>query len=389
MENIIRRLITCQGSIQLASALAAISHQDQFLSSNIKTENYLVIYDLFSSPGQEHEFVDFLEKMAKEIISVTKIIYLSPEYLSKLSKKALFINPCLLPDNILKLFKQTYFDEVYLSKEWQFSNKLILKLFSYSKKICYGDGFGIYVKETNPMLATTPTSRSGSFKDSLRKLALVFRDRHFINITFDEGFFILPTAFDDKPDFNFTLLDKSIFLNIFIKFKPLIDQRWLEIIRSEIKNKQVTILLTSNFSEAGRCSQEKEIDAYIELISKGSCSNKESILLLKPHPRDSIDKLNKIKVSLAARFENVLFLDKSELFFIPFETLYLSLFQNSSSPPNIITVSSACLSIKSLFNNTAFAGFGEIISKKLFYSKFINNRLKHEQALASALEHII
>lgn len=47
-RKLVKRIITCQGSIQLVTALSVLSYRDEQRGLGYEYENYLVIYDLYS-----------------------------------------------------------------------------------------------------------------------------------------------------------------------------------------------------------------------------------------------------------------------------------------------------------------------------------------------------
>ncbi|NEQ63245.1 MAG: hypothetical protein F6K53_40250, partial [Moorea sp. SIO4A1] len=64
--KLVKRIITCQGSIQLVTALSVLSYrQKEQHKLNIEYQNYLIIYDLYTPPGQIDKFAEFVKKMAQ------------------------------------------------------------------------------------------------------------------------------------------------------------------------------------------------------------------------------------------------------------------------------------------------------------------------------------
>jgi hypothetical protein len=159
--------------------------------------------------------------------------------------------------------------------------------------------------------------------------------------------------------------------------------------RSSIGNAPVSVLLTSNLSEASRMSLKNEISAYRQfLISEGIKQN--SMLVIKPHPRDDINKIQKLKHALSNLYTEILVLSEPDLFFLPFEVFFAEAFVKPdltlTNEVRVFATSSACLSLRLLFNVPSVVGFGEHITPQFFYKEYVTGRLKHELQLNSVIK---
>jgi hypothetical protein len=210
-------------------------------------------------------------------------------------------------------------------------------------------------------------------------------------IEFDIGYFVLPDVMEELPPMKTVTLDKKILLETFQKLRGLVDSEYLSTFRQRVANAPVAILLTSNFSEAERMSLENEITAYRQfLISEGIEYN--TVLAIKPHPRDDNSKIQKLAFALSDLFVEILILSEPTLFFLPFEVFFAEAFVQPdltlTNQIKVFAVSSACLSLKLLYNLPSIVGFGKQITPQVFYKNYAAGRLKHELELKSAIQKI-
>ncbi len=390
----VKRIITCQGSIQLVTALSVLSYREkEQQGKSYQYENYLVIYDLYSPPGQIDAFAAFIKKMAEFICDWKAIVYLTPE-----QKKDIAL---LHSNSLSKAFQRVYqlagtdsADEIYLSRNWQFGNQLLINAYQSAEKICYGDSIGIYFSANSSAFfpKSLPLYLKAKIKDEIASIQEKLRLKKFLKfIEFDIGYFVLPNVMGEFPTMKTVTLDKKILLETFQQFKSLVDSEYLRNFRRKVADTPVSILMTSNFSEAGRMSLENEIYAYRQfLISQGIEEN--TVLVVKPHPRDDSSKIQKLASALSDLFIEVLILSEPTLFFLPFEIFFAEAFlQTNTTPINrikVFAVSSACLSLKLLYNLPSIVGFGEQITLQVFDRDYANGRLEHELKLRTAIKKI-
>lgn len=118
----------------------------------------------------------------------------------------------------------------------------------------------------------------------------------------------------------------------------------------------------------------------------------KSVLLIKPHPRDSKLKILQLKSALSDLYSNIFLLSEEILFYLPFEVLFMELFLSPElqklQMPKIFTFSSACLTLEFLFNAQCIVGFGSDIVEKFFYQDHISSRIKHEADLLSTIQNV-
>lgn len=398
----IKRLVTCFGSIQLVTVLSVLSYREKEQQElNINYENYLVITPLFAPEGQEQEFAAFIENMAKSICSWKRIVYIPLEQKNSISRQLKWLGLSGASKGVCELLGVKKIDELYLAHEYNFIDQLLMNVYESAEKICYGNGIGIY---TSQSAFPRPSSRNSSFsylnslytslKEKLK--ALVPQMKSLSQKQFDIGYFSLPSAFGEVPPMKTVILDRSVYLEIFQKLRKtlgsLIDINYINNLRSNIQDAPISILLTSNFSEAaGRMTLENEIAAYREFLETQGIPN-NSILLIKPHPRDSKLKILNLKSALSDLYADVILLCEEFLFYLPFELFFMDVFLNSDEPklqtPKIFTFSSACLTLEFILNTRCVIGFGSEIINKFFYQDHAASRIKHEADLLSTLREI-
>ncbi|MEM9923964.1 MAG: polysialyltransferase family glycosyltransferase [Cyanobacteria bacterium P01_D01_bin.50] len=400
-QQLVKRVITCQGSIQFVTALSVVNYrQKEQKNFNQEYEDYLVIYDLYTPPGQIEEFANFIKKMAQLVHEWKAISYINPTQIDAISNQLATSSPRKIYSIVHQLVGTDSADEIYLCRNWQFGHQLLINTYKSAEKICYGDSVGIYFSSNAKGLfaaSTPPKLNFGSYikkqiKTAISKIKEKLQLKTVLkNVEFDIGYFSLPDIMGELPPMKTIILDKLELLNTFDRLAGLIDVDYILQLQEKIDHRPVLILLTSNFSEAERMSFEDEINAYRQfLISQKIEPN--TILIIKPHPRDGNIKIQKLKSTVADLFSNILVLSEPHLFFLPFEILFAQVFlQSDMSVRNrigVLTFSSACLSLKLLFNVPCIVGFGEEVTPQFFYENYADGRLEHEQYLKIAIDKI-
>lgn len=391
-SKLVKRIVTCQGSIQLVTALSVLDYRE---NKRDRHEDYLVIYDLNSPSGQDDAFAAAIVEMARTMGNWQKIIYITARQMKLLASKIDSTNPKTYFREVHQLVGTNSADEIYLSRNWQFSNQLFTNAYQSAEKICYGDSIGIYF---------APDSRAFFLPQSLPKqlLSKLFkksRDRTkaimgttvLQPIDFDRGYFSLPEILGEKPPMPVTVPDTASLVKIFRRLTSLLDPDYITRMRQQIGTASVSILLTSNFSEAERMTLQQEIEAYREFLQQQACSDR-AILIIKPHPRDSSEKMQVLGNTLQDLFSQIIVLSDTSLFFIPFEVFFTAVFLDRNlqltNKVRVFAFSSACLSLKLLFDVPSFIGFGSEIINKFFAPDYAPGRIKHERDLTMALTKI-
>ena len=338
--------------------------------------------------------------MAEEVYTWRAVVYIKPEQMQELQVKFNLVRLKLL--NIQQVFSLVHkmigissTDEIYLSKKYDIFDRLLLNVYKSAKKICYGDSIGFYLSEASSVLQVEPRSLNYKFKRLLKRLIL--KKKLMEDVNFDVGYFTISNfnILSNSPPMEIVKVNKAVTIDVFQKLRGIvermIDSDYISKLRTKVKNNSVTILLTSNFSEATRMSKENEITAYREFLQSYKRED-STILIIKPHPRDSAIKIDKLQSTLNDLFSEVIVISELSWFFLPFELFLMEVFLDKNLVPScevkIFTFSSACLSLKFLFNLPCTVGFGSAITNKLFYDEQVTKRLEHELELKSLLQQI-
>jgi alpha-2,8-polysialyltransferase (POLYST) len=399
----LKRIITCNGSIQLVTALAAANSHARRHQMPLEYEDYLVIYHLYVPLGQMDDFVNFIKKMAQLLGTWERIVYISQEQLDPVSKRMAHWSLSSIFNLIYEIVGTENADEIYLGRNWQFGNKLFMHAYKSAQKICYGDAVGIYFSERyflpdKAQTSNTPRSRYPAWLRYLRDLlrranrqwkTLTQVRTYLTDLDFDIGYLSLPDAFGESPPMHTIKPDRVDFLTLLQKLQILLDSKYITALRQYATDSSVCILLPSNFSEGGRMTRDNEIAAYSEFIQSQGIPN-NSVLFIKPHPRDDHAKIQQLRSALEEQFAHIIVLSEPNLFFLPFEVLFMEVFLESGQTRDvrILTFSSAGLSLEYLFNAPCCIGFGPAIASKFFHERWIKNRLQHELDLITAVERV-
>ncbi len=390
----IKRIITCQGSAQLVTALAVLSQRETEQSAHY--ENYLVIYDLYAPIGQDQPFAAFIRKMAEMVCPWHRIVHLSSERMQAIAAQLDHTPPQKIYRQVWDLVGTEAAEEIYLCRNWQFGNQLLLNVYRSATKICYGDSIGVYFSATSAVVSsgTVQQQERLPFSQTIKLQVKAGLDRVRKSLAlktvlqlveFDRGYFVLPEVFGETPPMPTVKVSPAKTLTILEKLKGVVDAKIITRFRSEIADTPVAILLTSNLSEAGRLSQENEIQAYRSFLFVQNLPS-NTVLVIKPHPRDDVAKIYALKDTLSDLFHQILILTEPELFFLPFEVFFLA--ANIARDAKIFAVSSACLSFKLLFDVPTSIGFGDDLTTQRFDPPHAPARIEHERILNSALSQL-
>lgn len=399
-----KRVVTCQGGIQLVAALAALrSCEDDQQRSGCEYayEDYLVIYDLYAPHSQLPQYADAVQRMAQGLRNWKAIVYFSHEQMVEFDKQLTFATKPQVFQRIRELIGITEPEEVYLCRNWQFGNRLMLNVYRDSWKVCYGDSIGIFFSEAyfspavangRPPISAVVTERLRRIKRSLQS-RLTGRQTPMTDVVLDEidfdiGYFLLPQVLGETPPMKTRLVNKAMTEEIFRKLAGALDPDEVATRYGHLSKGPVVILMTSNFSEAERMSVELEIAAYREFIERLNLPG-ESTLVIKPHPRDNEEKIRELGRAVSDLFSDVVLLTEQNLFFIPFEVFMIQVFLNNGiGNLKIITFSTACLSLPILFDIDPIIGFGSEIVRKSFFEDYITGRIRHEHDLQVAVQSL-
>jgi hypothetical protein len=151
---------------------------------------------------------------------------------------------------------------------------------------------------------------------------------------------------------------------------------------------QTIVLLSSNFSETKRMQVDGEVECYKKWI-QGCRVSSDTLIVIKPHPRDSYEKIERIRTNLFDIGCQVEVLSDPWTFYVPFESIYLRYIRPYSSATqrlDIICTSSSCLSLEYLFQQQCHLGFGAELVEEFFTPKWVPLRQLHEADLVRLID---
>jgi hypothetical protein len=414
------RIFGSQGSIQLVAAVVAGEACLQARPTELR--DYLVLHDLALPESQQEDFARVLQRMAPLAGTWERIVYLPPPAVRHLEQQARTGGRRVLLALLKEHVGADRADELYLTQNRISTNFLLLNAYRKARKVCYGDGIGVnfshdYFHRPAEMPAVrlqeagipapAPTAAPGR-RSGLRALAsrgrgVLRRLRRITNtdanrmaeVPFDLHCLLLPNLFDQTV-LDYRLTDPEAYVRLFGRLGALLDEEGAsagsQLAETLDATRQAVVLLTSNFSEARKMDRESELAGYVEIIA-GLAADRGTALIIKPHPRDSVDKIAELRGRLARSFRRVVVLDHPLLFYLTFEVIWAKYFvpRQSQSPgleTQVVCFSSACLALEYLYGVPCTIGFGEDRVRGLFHPQWVDLRLRHEADLHQAVEAI-
>ncbi len=132
-----------------------------------------------------------------------------------------------------------------------------------------------------------------------------------------------------------------------------------------------------------------EVACNLELVRCARRSNR-ALLVIKPHPRDSIAKIEQIASEASRTFRHVIQLTDPWSYYLPFESIYVSHFATprTAAMTTVVCSSSACISLELLYRQQCELGFGEANVGEHFARKWQSTRLQHEADLRRVVAEI-
>jgi len=316
----------------------------------------LLIFDLSTPKAESQNHFIYIEKFSKHLLNWKKVIYINDynKFDSSLRNKILEIK----------------FNNIFLSQNINELNNLVIKEFTNSNIVCYGDALGLNFsnKYYFPNINIKP------------------------KIKYSEYILSLINLFDQKLDLYTKIKSKTLLTVIddssnFLKINTINTFSNLNYLLS--KNKKVIFILTANYSETGRMALKDEVKCYVECLSKYN-SNDDCLIIIKPHPRDSIEKHRLMGDMLLDITSNFIFL-KEYFKYIPFEIIYhllLNKYSLNTKDHEILSSSSSILFIEYLFKKRCEFIFGTDIVRKYFTKNWVKIRIQHEKDIMNAIDLI-
>jgi hypothetical protein len=375
----VERLIVCQGSAQLVTAVAALRQHEAMGRRHgdfSRARDHLLICGLAVAESQSQAFASVIEQMAALLHPFATIRRLSDLALDELLGKARRSSRAA---EIASLLQQVTglgrVDEVFTVRDWQPCNILALSAFPDATHICYGDSVGVYFPRG--FMAGKPTARS-QVAGLLRRL-LSSRSAMLASPRLDISYLLLPGAFGVPPSGEVVRTDVAPLRDLFSRLGPLLDTAAMKDLRSRTTGRSLWVLMGSNFSEQGMMTPQAELAAYRAWIA-GLRPDPGTVLLIKSHPRDRTGKRELLEQNLRGLFSEILSADSAGTAYLPIEAVLLDLMPIVASLQSL-TVSTACLATHFVVGSKTHIGFGDELVTKYVAAGRRHERYRHEADL--------
>jgi hypothetical protein len=212
-------------------------------------------------------------------------------------------------------------------------------------------------------------------------------------VAFDNHYLLLANQFDQQLE-RFEQLDASDFASLFNIFaESLTDkasQTCAELESALQGAPQAIVLLTSNFSETKRKTLAGEVKCCLDMVRREQHDSR-AVLVIKPHPRDSAEKISVLQQEAAKSFHRVVTLTDPWTFYVPFESIFVRYFASNprvAPVTSVVCSSSACISLELFYGQRCELGFGSRNVRKYFAPKWQKLRQRHEDDLLRLVHHV-
>jgi hypothetical protein len=403
------RIICCQGAAQLASAIASMWLLKDRYNRNHKDgrnfENHLIVHDLYSRDAlQTRDFFNSITKLASQVEIWQSCQYISPEEVAAI---ALSDQSTLVHEQLRNRIGIPECHEVYLSQNTLSLYDLLRVSYPEAKHICFGDGVGfnftrnyLFRSREAPYPSRSiknETGDNGSFFERLGEtIAPIFQtDLPFEKHNFDEFCLLLPNLFDQRIE-KFRLLERQSFLKLFKRFgdnfKTDAPDTHLLLSRINSQSGKTVILLSSNFSEGCLMPRDVELKGYLDLLSQLP-QGPNVDLIIKPHPRDTKEKLLLLKQACESKYRQAVALSDPWTFYLPIESLIAKYFLPTRSSRlrrsvHVAAVGTSCITLDYLYGIECKLGFNNNSILEQCSPEWRELRSSHEQDLEQILRYV-
>jgi hypothetical protein len=405
------RIVAVQGTAQLTSAIAAMRAADRAAGS--RAANHLVIHDLCCPKDQTVEFADCIGRLARLGAEWRSIRFIPAEELRPLATIALTDGWSAAGARLRERIGAATANELFLGQNLLFMNQLVHRAYPGAVRACYGDGIGVNFSHDYYRVPGRSRKRWGV---DLRGIDGWLRRhvRHQIRrwrgiaqgplqpstvaclthpVPFDRHYLLLANLFDERLD-DFVQLDAADFEELFAAYGAESDRGsrpgCYSLVDALQRASSVVVLLTSNFCETGRMTLDGEVESCMESVLQAG-GGPGSLLVIKPHPRDGHEKIDRLAQEARRHFAAVVTLDDRWTFHLPFESVFVRFFPPGSAiraATRVVCTSSAALSLEHLYGQECALAFGPPAVRRHFAEQWQPLRLRHEADLAAAIQLI-
>lgn len=393
-----RRIVAVQGTAQLTSAVAALRAMDR--ATGLVAANHLLIHNLSCPAEQADEFAGCIARLAARVADWAAIHHATADELAAVQKLHATDGLPAAAARLAGMTGAAEADEILLGQNLLFLNHLIDRSHPRAVKACYGDGVGLNFSTEY----YRPPEFDAGWRGLGRRLERAVRRRMHRwtgatppppraqgrkpghAVAFDRHYLLLANQFDARVE-DHVQLAADEFRRLFAAFVPEIDAAVAAagdpLAPALDRASRVVVLLTSNFSETARMPLADEVDACVAAAAAQG-TGPGSLLVVKPHPRDSREKIRLITEAAARTFAAVVPLDAPWMFHLPFESVYERWFLRDTRvrrATRVVCTSSAGLSLEALYDQPVEVLFGERVVRRLFAHNWRSLRIRHESDL--------
>ena len=407
VDNPRRRVVAVQGGVQLASALAAMRRADRTPGAR-PSENHLIIHDLSAPEDQALDFAACLMEMGRQAEDWASWHYIPKAEMVQLNEAFKLEGKAATTALLRSKLGIEHCDQLLLGQNLKLLNHALHQCFPKAEPACYGDGIGLnfsphYFKPVEPQIRKR-ISVGRKIERWVRKHWKALRGippkpvaeestlARFA-IPFQKHYLLLANHFDQQIE-QFEQLEWHDFRQLFTIFGQDIEQR-APITCRNLKaaltdTTSIVVLLTSNFSETQRMTRGAEVECYLDMLNRYP-GKQTAALVIKPHPRDSLEKIRAIQDQAQKIFLKVVTLSDPWTFFVPFESIFERFFLSDpriASRTTVACSSSACVSLELLYGQRCDVGFGREAIRRFFDPKWQALRERHEADLSRLVQII-
>lgn len=400
------RIVAVQGTAQLTSAIAAMRAADRVAGPC--AANHLLIHNLSCPADQTEEFVDCIGRLARMAGTWDSIRSISAAEVRLLQGELAAGGDSQAAAAVQKMIGIAAADSLFLGQNLLPLNHLLSCAYANASRACYGDGIGLNFSTDYYRAPRYDPGIRGLGRRLERAVRCSIKSWRGLDVgqlqgssgksvgdavPFDRHYLLLANLFDQHLD-TFVQLDAADFRQLFAAYLPEVERaasQGRDLLADALgKASSVVVLLTSNFSETGRMMLPGEVECCIDSVLQEG-GGPGSLLVIKPHPRDSHEKIARLAAEARRFFAEVVTLDDRWMFHLPFESIFIRYFPAQSqirAATRVVCTSSAALSLEHLYGQECTLGFGPRAVRRCFVHNWRALRLRHEADLAKAVQRI-
>jgi len=373
------RLIGCQGTAQLITAIAAATCKEDRAGHDWRADdNVLIIHDLYSPAAGDFERV--VREMAAPLADWKDIVTIPAERLRSLKSLVSSRGAAAAIRELRALIGVDRADSLYLCRNWQFGSELLLNAYRDSEKICYGDGIGLYSGRRDQPAAGLRHVWKRTLRRAFARLRGVGRTE-LESVAFDVGYLagIASPGLDDRPPMPTHVVDARWQRRVLDQLCE-VDFAGLPALRHAAGGRPCLVLIGESLSESGTTTPAAEAALYCDIV-RGLDPTPGTLLLYKPHPRDNPQKVRQVAAELTRVVGEVRTLNEAAVPFLPFELLFAVLFRESSirRQVQVWTAGYTAMALQHLYGARVTYGIGDELIRRHFAPRHVASRIELER----------